>query len=98
LRARDPELLRRVDQAVAAQAAAQSGVTLDTSELPPPPMLTPVRLRELVIPNRVVVSAMGGDVAIGDAGLVLAGPTGGSTAAEWKRLVEFVHGESSAKI
>jgi anthraniloyl-CoA monooxygenase len=98
LRARDPELLRRVDQAVAAQAAAQSGVTLDTSAFPPQPMLTPFRLRELVIPNRVVVSAMGGDVAIGDAGLVLAGPTGGSTAAEWKRLVEFVHGESSAKI
>lgn len=97
LRARDPGLLRRVDQAVAKNAAVQSGMGIDAAD-PPPPMLTPFRLRELVIPNRVVVSATGGDVAIGEAGLVLAGPSGDSSAAEWRRLVDFVHTSSSAKI
>jgi len=57
LRARDPDFLVRVDEGVAARAEAQSGVPVPQRP-PPPPMFTPFRLRELVIPNRVVVSPM----------------------------------------
>ena len=57
LRVRDPELVRRVDRWFAAGAAAQSGqpVALDPA---PPPLFTPYRLRDLVLPNRIVVSSM----------------------------------------
>jgi anthraniloyl-CoA monooxygenase len=57
LRVRDPALVARVDRRFAEQAAGQSGrpVALDP---PPPPMFTPYRLRELVLPNRIVVSSM----------------------------------------
>ena len=57
LRLRDPALVARADRWFAEQAAVQSGqpVPLDP---PPPPLFTPYRLRELVLPNRVVVSSM----------------------------------------
>ena len=55
LRERDPALIRRVETWFTSKA----GVTLITpSSTPPPPMFTPLRLRDLVLPNRVVVSPM----------------------------------------
>ena len=69
LRTRDPEFLRRVDEWVAEEAFRQGGVGRVLSDPPvnpaargaihiPPPMFTPFRLRDLVIPNRIVVSPM----------------------------------------
>jgi anthraniloyl-CoA monooxygenase len=57
LRLRDPALVEQVDRWFAEQAGRQSGraVTLDPC---PPPLFTPYRLRELVLPNRIVVSSM----------------------------------------
>ncbi len=54
---RDEGFTRRVDRWVAERAARQSGcaVHLDPA---PPPLFTPFKLRELVLENRVVVSAM----------------------------------------
>ena len=130
LKVRDPALVEQVDRWFAEQAATQSGrpVTLDPS---PPPLFTPYRLRELVLPNRIVVSSMCqyraddglpndwhmvhlASRAIGGAGLVMTemtdvsregrispGCTGmylPSHIAGWRRIVEFVHRESEAKI
>jgi anthraniloyl-CoA monooxygenase len=94
-------------------------------------MFTPFRLRDLVIPNRVVVSPMCqyvaddgtvgdwhvvhlGSRAIGGAGLVMAEMTDVSRdarisvgcaglyqpahAAAWKRVVDFIHHETPAKV
>src|SRR5262249_3581985 len=57
LRVRDPVLVEKVDRWFAEQAQKQTGrsVTLDPC---PPPLFTPYRLRDLVLPNRVVVSSM----------------------------------------
>jgi anthraniloyl-CoA monooxygenase len=57
LRLRDPILVSQVDRWFAEQAGRQSRrpVTLDPC---PPPLFTPYRLRELVLPNRIVVSSM----------------------------------------
>ena len=57
LRVRDPALVAQVDRWFAEQAGRQSGrpVTLDPC---PPPLFTPYRLRDLVLPNRIVVSSM----------------------------------------
>jgi len=57
LKVRDPAFVAQVDRWFAEQAAKQSGrrVPLDPC---PPPLFTPYRLRELVLPNRVVVSSM----------------------------------------
>ncbi len=130
LQVRDPALVARVDRWFAEQAAGQSGraVPLDP---PPPPLFTPYRLRELVLPNRVVVSPMCqyraedgrpndwhlvhiGSRAIGGAGLVMTEMTDVSPegrispgccgmyfqdhVAAWRRIVDFVHAESEAKI
>jgi anthraniloyl-CoA monooxygenase len=46
-----PDLVRSVDALIAPRAD-------DTSNRPPPPMFAPITLRELTIPNRVVVSPM----------------------------------------
>jgi anthraniloyl-CoA monooxygenase len=57
LRLRDPVLVAQVDRWFAEQAGRQSGrpVPLDPC---PPPLFTPYQLRELVLPNRIVVSSM----------------------------------------
>jgi anthraniloyl-CoA monooxygenase len=130
LRLRDPALVAQVDRWFAERAGRQSGraVPLDPC---PPPMFTPYRLRELVLPNRIVVSSMCqyraedglpndwhlvhlGSRAIGGAGLVMTEMTDVSREARispgcagmylpahvegWRRIVEFVHRESEAKI
>jgi anthraniloyl-CoA monooxygenase len=130
LAVRDPALTAEVDLGVAERSERQSGVPV-ARRPPPPPMFTPFRLRELVIPNRVVVSPMcqycteGGTVgdwhvqhlgsrAVGGAGMVYAEMTDVSPegrispwcaglyrpehAPAWKRVVDFVHGHTEAKI
>jgi anthraniloyl-CoA monooxygenase len=130
LRVRDPQLLAQVDEFVADTAARQTGQPRAAGRVPPP-MFTPFRLRELVIPNRIVMSPMCqyvaddgtvgdwhlvhlGSRAVGGAGLVMAEMTDVSRdarispwcaglyaprhATAWKRIVEFVHTQSDAKI
>jgi anthraniloyl-CoA monooxygenase len=109
-------------------AAGFSNVDTKT---PVPPMFQPFRLRDMVLPNRVVVSPMCqysakdglpndwhlvhlGSRAIGGAGLVYTEMTDVSAEARispgctglyndeqeaaWKRIVDFVHANSAAKI
>jgi anthraniloyl-CoA monooxygenase len=57
LRLRDPELTTQIDRWFAEQASQQSGVRLDLDD-PPPPLFTPFKLRQMLLVNRVVVSAM----------------------------------------
>ena len=57
LKERDPALIARVDEWFARQAAEQAGVTI-AMKTPPPPMFTPLRLRGLLLDNRVGVSPM----------------------------------------
>ncbi|MBT8487445.1 MAG: bifunctional salicylyl-CoA 5-hydroxylase/oxidoreductase, partial [Gemmatimonadetes bacterium] len=130
VRIRDPDFLARVDAWVAGEAEAQARRPVPRDP-PPPPMFTPFRLRDLVVPNRVVVSPMCqytaedgtvgdwhlqhlGSRAIGGAGLVYAEMTDVSPEARispgcaglyrdehvgaWKRIVDFVHEHSQAKI
>jgi len=130
LRVRDPAFTARVDAWVAERAREQSGVPVSRDPLPPP-MFTPFRLRELVVPNRVVVSPMCqycavdgtvgdwhvqhlGSRAVGGAGMVYAEMTDVSAEARispgcaglyrpehvgaWKRVVDFVHEFSDARI
>jgi anthraniloyl-CoA monooxygenase len=130
LRVRDPKLAASVDEFVADESARQSGRPRSGPRVPPP-MFTPFRLREMVLPNRVVMSPMCqyvasngtvgewhlvhlGSRAIGGAGLVMAEMTDVSADARispwcaglyddchvsaWKRIVDFVHAESAAKI
>ncbi|MDX1648093.1 MAG: FAD-dependent monooxygenase [Longimicrobiales bacterium] len=130
LRIRDPDFLARVDAWTAETAAEQAGVPVPRRP-PPPPMFTPFRLRELVVPNRVVVSPMCqytavdgtvgdwhmqhlGSRAVGGAGMVYAEMTDVSPEARispgcaglykdehvaaWKRIVDFVHERTSAKM
>ena len=59
MRQRDPAFLGRVDRWIADQAAQQViGQPLSSDGVAPPPIFTPFRLRELVIPNRIVMSPM----------------------------------------
>jgi len=129
LRVRDAAFVARVDRWFAGEAARQSRVA--PAPGPPPPMFTPFRLRELVLPNRVVVSPMCqysaedgtpgdwhlvhlGSRAVGGAGLVMTEMTDVSREGRispgctgmykpehvraWRRIVDFVHAHSSAKI
>ena len=57
LRKRDPAFVAEADRWFAAEAANQSGVNL-AAEPVPPPMFTPFRMRDLVVPNRIAVSPM----------------------------------------
>jgi anthraniloyl-CoA monooxygenase len=134
LRKRDPAFLDQVDRFVAADAERQvtGTVAMTAPSRVPPPMFTPFRLRDLVIPNRVVVSPMCqyladddgtvgdwhmvhlGSRAIGGAGLVMAEMTDVSRDARisvacaglykvehrdaWKRVVDFIHRETPAKV
>lgn len=120
LRLRDKRLVARVESAF-------SGKERD----PPPPMFTPIKLRELEVSNRVVVSPMCmysakngvvddfhlvhyGARAMGGAGLIFTEMTNVSADARitpgcagmyapehvqaWKRVVDYVHTHSTAKI
>lgn len=143
LRRRDPAFVEEVDRWVARKAEEQTGRSIERHEAslgirrepgdarPPPPLFTPFRLRELVLPNRVGVSAMCqysahdgavddwhlvnlGSRAVGGAGLVMAEMTAVDRFARispgcaglyreehvgaWRRVVEFVHRRSHAKI
>jgi anthraniloyl-CoA monooxygenase len=119
LKLRDPEFVSAVDRWFNGGRASA------------PPMFAPMRLRELELPNRVIVSAMDmyssvdglvgdfhlvhlGSKALGGAGLVMTemvcvSPEGRITPgcaglyrpehlAAYARLVEFVHGQTPAKI
>jgi anthraniloyl-CoA monooxygenase len=133
LKVRDAAYVETIDRWFAQKAAAATGVPVpaqDTDRVPPP-MFTPLRLRELLLPNRVVVSAMCqyraedgtpndwhlvhlGSRAVGGAGLVMtemtdvsadarispgcAGMYAPEHVAAWRRIVDFVHGSSEAKI
>jgi len=130
LRLRDPDFIAALDRWFATTAARQSGRAVPGATAAPP-MFQPLRLRDLVIENRVVVSPMCqysaedglpndwhlvhlGARAIGGAGLIVtemtdvapeARITPGCTglwsqahAAAWKRIVDFVHANSAAKI
>ncbi|MGH7314282.1 MAG: FAD-dependent monooxygenase [Candidatus Rokuibacteriota bacterium] len=112
LRARDATFVETVDRWFAARAADQSGATVPAHPAPPP-MLTPFRLRDLVLSNRVVVPAVDLDSrAVGGAGLVIAGLTdvsreagasaGGTELPEheaaWRRIVDFVHRHLKAAV
>ncbi|MSP87463.1 MAG: bifunctional salicylyl-CoA 5-hydroxylase/oxidoreductase [Alphaproteobacteria bacterium] len=130
LKVRDPGFIRRVDAWFARSAANQSGVNVALQPLPPP-MFTPFRLRELIVPNRIVVSPMCqysaedgtvddwqlvhlGSRAIGGAGLIMTEMTDVSREGRitpgcagmykpehvgaWRRVVDFVHKHSPAKV
>jgi anthraniloyl-CoA monooxygenase len=127
LERRDPALARQVRAAF----ARENGLAPASDGAIPPPMFAPLRLRELELANRVVVSPMCqysavdglptdwhfvhlGSRAIGGAGLLFTemtdvSPTGRITygctgmygdehVRAWKRIVEFVHSNSSARI
>ncbi|MBV9079290.1 MAG: bifunctional salicylyl-CoA 5-hydroxylase/oxidoreductase [Methylobacteriaceae bacterium] len=129
LRLRAPDFVDEVDRTFARQVAAQ-GLPADV-EKPVAPMFQPLRLRDMTLANRAVLSPMcmysakdgvPGDFhfvhygarAIGGPGLVFTemtcvGPdariTHGCTGlwtdeqeAAWRRIVEFVHAHSAAKI
>lgn len=133
LKVRDPAFIAEIDRWFAAQAAQQSGVAWPESPSAPvpPPLFTPFRLRELVLSNRVVVSAMCqysavdgrpddwhlvhlGSRAVGGAGLVMTEMTDVSATGRitpgcaglyrdehtvaWRRITDFVHRASEAKI
>ena len=130
LRLRDPELVAQVDRWFAEQAAKQSGRPVAPDPCPPP-LFTPYRLRDLVLPNRIVVSSMCqyraedglpndwhlvhlASRAIGGAGLVMTEMTDVSREGRispgcagmylpahvdgWRRIVDFVHRETEAKV
>lgn len=128
LRLRAPAFVAAVDQ-MFAQQVRQSGFDVPVDE-PDVPMFQPLRLREMVLDNRVVVSPMDmysaeegvpgdwhlvhyGARATGGAGLVFTemtcispesritlGCTGlwnDEQETAWTRIVDFVHGHSTAK-
>ena len=130
LKVRDAKFVETVDRWFAAKAADQSKVSVAAPPVPPP-MFIPLRLRELVLANRVVVSPMCqysaddgtpndwhlvnlGSRAVGGAGLVIAEMTDVSREGRispgctgmykpehvtaWKRVVDFVHAHSPARI
>ncbi|MFW6083999.1 MAG: bifunctional salicylyl-CoA 5-hydroxylase/oxidoreductase [Gemmatimonadota bacterium] len=130
LHVRDPAFTARVDRWFAERAMEQSGVDVPLDP-PPPPAFTPFRVGDLVLENRIVVSAMCqymaedglpndwhlvhlGSRAIGGAGLVFTEMTdvsregrispgcAGMYAPEhvpaWKRIVDFIHAHSHAKV
>ncbi len=130
LKVRDPAFVSRVDGWFAGEAGRQARVPVATAPAPPP-MFTPLRLRDMLLVNRVAVSPMCqysatdgmpddwhlvhlSSRAIGGAGLVFAEMTDVSAEARispgctglyrpehataWKRIVDFVHSHSAAKI
>jgi len=130
LRLRDPGYVAAFEDWFAKQACAHAGVPLPAGAHVPP-MLTPYRVRELVLKNRILVSPMAqysavdgvpgdfhlvhlGARALGGAAMVFAEMTCVSAdgritpscpgmyapehTAAWKRIVDFVHGQTDAKI
>ncbi len=130
LRQRDPNFIAEVNDHVAAQSEQQSGIKVPRHPSPPP-MFTPLRIRDLILPNRIAVSPMCqysaedgmpndwhmvhlGSRAIGGAGLVMsemtdvcregrispgcAGMYKPEHVPAWRRIVDFVHKHSDAKI
>jgi anthraniloyl-CoA monooxygenase len=126
---RAPDFVAEVDRAFARQVRAK-GFDLDV-ENPMPPMFQPLRLRDMTLANRAVVSPMCmysanegvpgdfhfvhyGSRAVGGAGLIFtemtcvgrdARITPGCTGlwndeqeAAWRRIVDFVHANSAARI
>jgi anthraniloyl-CoA monooxygenase len=126
---RAPEFVREVDKAFAKQVRGK-GFDVDLDK-PVAPMFQPLRLREMQVANRAVVSPMCmysakegvpgdfhlvhyGSRAIGGAGLMFtemtcvardaritpgcAGLWNDEQQAAWTRIVDFVHGNSAAKI
>jgi anthraniloyl-CoA monooxygenase len=126
---RDPALVDRIDRDFEAEAIGKAAA--DDRPKPRPPMFVPLKLRELVIPNRVGVSPMCmysakdgtiddfhlvhlGSRAIGGAGLIMTEMTDVSAEGRitpgcagmyephhvgaWRRVVDFVHKHSDAKI
>ena len=126
---RAPEFVGEVDKAFANQVRA-GGFDVNVAK-PDPPMFQPLKLRELTLANRAVVSPMCmysakegvpgdfhlvhyGSRAIGGAGLIFtemtcvsrdaritpgcAGLWNDEQEAAWRRIVDFVHTNSGAKI
>ena len=126
---RAPDFIGEVDKLVARETRSQ-GFDADIDK-PLPPMFQPLRLRGMILHNRVVVSPMDqycaedglptnwhlvhlGSRAIGGAGLIFtemtcvsadaritygcAGMYTDAHEAAWKRIVDFVHAHSGAKI
>jgi len=131
LRLRDRKYLEGMERWFAGNAGVSPAVARAARPRTTPPMFTPFSLREMTVPNRVVVSPMDmysaedgtpndfhlvhlGSRALGGAGLIVTemtcvspegrislGCTGMYTPAhapEWKRVVDFVHQHSPAKI
>ncbi len=139
LATRDPALVQRVADDWAAHhegsrpgaIPAGSDPTAERAPLAAVPLFTPLRLREVELPNRLVVSPMCqysavdgvvddwhlvhlGSRAVGGAGLVIAEATAivpegritpgcaglwnATQEAAWKRVVDFVHARSPARI
>ncbi|MFZ6648185.1 bifunctional salicylyl-CoA 5-hydroxylase/oxidoreductase [Undibacterium sp. TJN25] len=145
LRVRDAAYVRSFEHWIAGRAYAQAGIAPVAPAAPieplaakdasaataAPPMLTPFRLRDVVLKNRIVVSPMAqysardgvagdyhlvhlGSRAMGGAGMVFAEMTCVSADARitpgcpglyapehtqaWKRIVDFVHANTDAKI
>ena len=129
LRLRDPQYVADYERWLARRAGEQAGVALPDVAMPP--MLTPFKLRGVLLKNRIVVSPMAqysavdgvagdyhlmhlGARAMGGAGLVFAEMTCVSSDARitpacpgmyseahtqaWRRIVDFVHTGSDAKI
>ncbi|MFZ6709106.1 bifunctional salicylyl-CoA 5-hydroxylase/oxidoreductase [Undibacterium sp. TC9W] len=131
LRVRDADYVRSFEHWIAQQAYAKAGLQVPKTKTAIPPMLTPYKLRNVVLKNRIVVSPMAqysavdgvagdyhlvhlGSRAMGGAGLVFAEMTCVSADARitpaclglyapehtqaWKRIVDFVHANTDAKI
>lgn len=131
LRVRDAAYVRSFEHWIAEQAHARAGLPMPKTKTAIPPMLTPYKLRDVVLKNRIVVSPMAqysavdgvagdyhlvhlGSRAMGGAGLVFAEMTCVSADARitpacpglyapehtqaWKRVVDFVHANTDAKI
>jgi anthraniloyl-CoA monooxygenase len=130
LRLRDPGYVAHVEDWFARRACAQAGVAMPENTRMPP-MFTPLRMRDVFLKNRIVVSPMAqysavdgvpgdyhlvhlGARALGGAALVMAEMTCVSAdaritpacpgmyapehTAAWKRIVDFVHGRTDARI
>ena len=131
LRVRDAKYISEFDKWYTAKAFADAGVPAPAPDAEVPPMFTPLKVRDVVLKNRVVVSPMAqysavdglpadyhlvhlGARAMGGAAMVFTEMTCVSADARitpgcpglykpehtegWKRIVNFVHQNTDAKI